>query len=244
MRYLILLLLCIVVAACQTDGAEQLDVAETSPVPGVAENAEREGNHEAAARQYLAAFERNTADAANLIAGARNLRYAGRAGDGLKIMTRFYPDFVENADFRFELGKTRIAAGKSEGAVEDLEFVTAASPDNWEAFSALGIAHDMTESFGDAQAAYRTAMTLSDSDPTVLNNYAISLALSGDVEGAIVLLKDQPRAIRRSAHIRQNLAMFLAIQGDMETAGELARMDLDQDQVDRNLQFFQEFNDD
>ena len=44
--------------------------------------------------------------------------------------------------------------------------------------------------------------------------------------------------------LRQNLAMLMAIKGDMETAGDLARMDLDENQVSRNLEFFGQFQGD
>ena len=237
--------LLLLVAGCQTTdqaglgNSDAYDVPE--PILEVAETAEREGNHLAAAQQYLSLYEKDDDRVDYLIGAARNLRYQGSSEDGLRLLLRDSDRFGENAAFRSELGKTRIAAGKHIDAIDDLTFAVTAAPDSWDAYSALGIAYDLSENYDAAHAAYAQAVVLSDADPGVLNNFAISKALSGDIEGAIAFLESHPRAIRRSSHIRQNLAMFMAIQGDLTTAGELARMDLDETQVNRNLEFFGRF---
>lgn len=238
----------LVISACQStetatrSNAPSLETQAASfPVNAeIALTTEREGGHVAAAQQFMELFQAEQR-VDYLVAVGRNLRYHGASEDGLTVLLKYFDEFETDTSYRLELGKTRIAAGKEDLAIADLEYATANTTGNWEAYSALGIAHDLSENFDAAHEAYEQALILSDATPAVLNNYAISKALAGDIRGAIAFLQDHPRAIRRSAHIRQNLAMFLAIDGDDQTAGELARMDLDDEQAQRNIEFFKEF---
>ena len=206
----------------------------------IALTTEREGGHISAAQQFMKLFNED-GEVKHLIGAARNLRYHGSSKDALAVLIQYQDEFENDPNYRLELGKTRIAAGKEKEAIADLEFAADGLPFEWAPYSALGIAHDLNENFEAAHEAYTRAIELSDEDPAVLNNFAISKALSGDIKGAIALLQDHPRAIRRSAHIRQNLAMFMAINGDDQTASELARMDLDDEQAQRNIEFFKQF---
>lgn len=230
-------------ADLDTDG---FGATQTSSLPASAEIAlttEREGGHLSAAQQFMQMYNED-GKVEHLIGAARNLRYHGSSKDGLAVLLADFNRFESNAPYRLELGKTRIAAGKETEAITDLEYAASKLPGRWEPYSALGIAHDLNEDYTAAHEAYSRAVVLSDEDPAVMNNFAISKALSGDIKGAITFLQDHPRAIRRSPHIRQNLAMFMAITGDDETASELARMDLDEEQAARNMEFFKEFRKD
>ena len=75
----------------------------------------------------------------------------------------------------------------------------------------------------------------------VLNNMAFSAALNGKLDLAIKILEDAPLPVRRTPQVRQNLAFFYGIRGDMKKAGNLAVMDLDKEAVRNNLAVFSRF---
>jgi tetratricopeptide (TPR) repeat protein len=104
--------------------------------------------------------------------------------------------------------------------------------------STLGVAYDYEGGYADARDAYAQALIASPSNPTVLNNLALSQAASGDLDGAIATLQqaiDQPAAL---AQTRQNLALLLALKGDPDGAERLARKDLPPEIADGNISYF------
>src|SRR2546423_885605 len=54
--------------------------------------------------------------------------------------------------------------------------------------SALGVAYDQMDDSRNAAAAYEPALALHPADPAILNNYAVSRMLAGDLNGAEKLL--------------------------------------------------------
>jgi len=84
-------------------------------------------------------------------------------------------------------------------------------------------------------------LDLSPDNPSVLNNMAISAALAGDIKLAIETINRAARLDRDNVQIRQNLALFLGIKGDVQDAEALARMDLDEEAVRNNLSIFRSF---
>ena len=172
---------------------------------------------------------------------ARNFRYFGDSENAVQVLEQ--ADLGDDAEpaFLIEYAKARIAAGKSRAVIESLKAAQEDYPENWEIYSLLGIAYDQIEEYGEARQAYEKAGMLSEDNPSILNNSAISLALSGDLDGAIEVLNSNPRLARNTPQIRQNLAFFYGIKGDIESAEALGRMDLDEETIQRNMLIYSQF---
>ena len=67
---------------------------------------------------------------------------------------------------------------------------------------------------------------------------AISLALSGKLDAAISTLEDAPISIRRMPQVRQNLALFYALKGNLKKAETLSKLDLSEADARNNLAVF------
>ena len=207
----------------------------------VAATAEAEGDYAAAANHYRNLVDRRPDDIDATLGLARNLRYSSRVKLAVEVLDHFAATFGDTVPFVVERGKANLAIGNVNEAIGFLATARAKDERNWEIYAALGIAYDLTESFDKARESYGRALQLSKDNPVVLNNMAISAALSGDVERAIATLENAPQAARHSPQIRQNLALFYGIKGDMEKAEALAKMDLDEASVRNNLAVFSRF---
>jgi len=203
-----------------------------------AATAEQNADYAAAAQHYQTLNTKTPDDPTIFFALVRNLRYSGAAAQAARLLSTASPALQNEPGYHLELGKAQLAAGNTRDAIGNIRKSVAADTKNWEAHSTLGIAHDMSEDFAVGQDSYRRALELSPKNPTVLNNLAISLALSGDLASAIVTLKNAPRVARHNPQIRQNLALFYGIKGDVKKAKALAKIDLDDDAVAKNLEIY------
>jgi len=227
-------------AACQNIPVGE-DAAISDSLDKSAIAAERANDYSTAIDQYQKLLKRDPENVDVIVGLARNLRYSGESTNAVKILEKLGPKENVPISYRMELAKSKIAAGKAKAAIKQLTLALADEPDNWEIYSALGIAHDLNEDYVKARQAYEKARALSEDNPAVLNNMAMSAALSGDIDRAIALLHSTPRLARHNPQIRQNLAFFYGIKGDMKSAESLARMDLDEKEVRTNLTFFSRF---
>jgi len=231
----------VLTTACQSTPDGQ-DAAIATSLTQMALTAERTNDYSGAVDQYKKLLNRNPKSTDFLIALARNLRYLGKSRDALEVLKGLRPPGIPSIAYRLELAKSDIAAGKAVDAIAVLDLARAQAPNNWEIYSTLGIAHDLNEDYAKAGQAYQQAQKLSEDNPAILNNMAISAALSGDIDKAISLLQNAPRLARHSPQMRQNLAFFYGIKGDMTAAKSLAKMDLDDAAVRKNLAIYSRFH--
>ncbi len=92
-----------------------------------------------------------------------------------------------------------------------------------------------------AQDAYQQALILSPENPSILNNLALSLAISGRLPEGLAMLKDLVRRPGVSPQVRQNLALLHALTGNEAAAEELGKEDLSEEDVRQNLKYYQSF---
>ena len=85
-----------------------------------------------------------------------------------------------------------------------------------DAFAALGLAYDRASQHAYAQRAYTKALELDPERTGTLTNYGLSLALSGNIDGAEKTLKQAAARPDANSQVRQNLALVLGLQGKFE----------------------------
>ena len=204
--------------------------------------AEQGGDYPTAAQHYHNLQRRKPGELSVLLGLARNLRYSGSPNVAITVLEEMKTDFGADGAFLLELGKAHLAAGKAKKSLEHLNAALAKDGDNWEVHVAKGIAYDLLQSYGEARQAYRKALELSEDNPEILNNLAISAASSGELDFAISTLEKVSVANQKYPQIRQNLALFYGIRGDFDKAEALARMDLDEKSVRNNLAIFSGFH--
>lgn len=107
-----------------------------------------------------------------------------------------------------QTGRDLLRAGRIDEAIEAL---TAAAPSgDWRVLTALGAAFDRKGDHGRAQFWHRQADTAAPNNPTVLNNWALSLAQSGQREEARSLLRRAAALPGAPAQVQANLRLLEA----------------------------------
>lgn len=115
-----------------------------------------------------------------------------------------------------EYGKVLAQQGRPEDALPFLTRAIELQPNDWSLYSAQGVAYDQTNNHEAARAAYEHALALKPGAADVLNNYAVSRMLAGDLAGAQRLLAQAsshaPVGVSE-AKITNNLELLASMRG-------------------------------
>jgi Flp pilus assembly protein TadD len=142
-----------------------------------------------------------------------------------------------NADAMHGYGNALIALDRPDAAVSQFEAALSLKEEA-RSLNGIGVAHDMMGDHVAAQAHYRTALVLEPANLTVRNNLALSLAVAGKFDQAIAILRRAITDPRSGARHRLNLALVYGLAGESAAAAEIARIDLDEESVMRNLAYY------
>jgi Flp pilus assembly protein TadD len=204
----------------------------------VAIAAQHTQDYGAAVSYYEQLHHKDPDDIEATLGYARNLRYNGTPARAVQMLQEYLLEGLENPRLLSELGRALIAAGKPEKAVTPLTEAISTGLNEWRTYSALGIANDQLGRHAKARNLYRKAQRLSPENTAILNNLALSWALSGDLDRSLMILERASKLPDVSAQVRQNLALLYGVKGDAKRAHELARLDLPEDSVQENLRYY------
>lgn len=202
-----------------------------------AKNAVAKEDYKAAAGYYRSLLVMHPNDPELAIELSKTLRYDQKAEEALPLISGTLEADPQNPALMMELGKVLIDLSRPEDAVETLEEAKSLIPSDWEVYSALGVAYDYMGDWEKAQEIYQIGLGFSSKSPALLNNMALSLAQSGNLGAAVVILEGAIQRVDATPRMRQNLALFKALQGDADGAARLARRDLPKGTGDQNVEF-------
>lgn len=232
----------VLVSACQVSGPqpERAEDSVKAVLRDAASSSREMHNYRAALTYYRTLFRRDPGDVKALLGYARGLRLTGAAKEAVVVLRRGVERLPGAPELLTELGKAQLASGRPQEALSALRLAEARGERGWRLYSARGIANDMLGDFDAAQADYRKALEIEPDRASVLNNLALSRALSGRLDGAIALLEELAASPTATAQTRQNLALLYALKGDAERAAELARRDLSAAEAARNAAVYRQ----
>src|SRR5262249_51670130 len=145
---------------------------------------------------FRALVQRNPTDPNAALGLVRALRNAGQPDEAVRFGAAVVAQHPQDAKLLAEYAKARVATRDVSGAIETLQQAIEAAPADWTLRSALGIAYDLADEHEKAQEAYLKALEIAPGNPTVTNNLALSLALSGNLEGGIAKLETMRPTLR------------------------------------------------
>lgn len=192
----------------------------------------------AAAAYWGSRYDRNPKDVDAAIAYSGALRKISSNEEAVKVMTRVANANPEHPGANLEAGKTLVEAGRAFEAVRYLEKATELAPQDGRTFSAYGVALDQIGEHKLARTKYDMALIFTPGSPMIMNNKGLSFALDGDLDQAKAILRAAATSRGADARIRQNLALVLAMKGEMREAERLARSDLPPQIADQNIDYF------
>lgn len=135
-----------------------------------------------------------TADAApamDLEAGVRQAqaqRQTQHYDEAIRTLSQLMLVASDDARVVGEYGKTLAEKGRAQDAVQFLTRATQLQPTDWSFYSALGVAYDQVGDQSSARMAYEHALQLNPTEPSILNNYALSRMLANDPDTARQLI--------------------------------------------------------
>lgn len=230
-------------AACASGSAapgneQSLTSAIEPSLRAAAASAETANDWNGAAQHWRTLLAHHPDDLPISLSLARALRISGKPDIAAELVQSLVVKHGANAQVHAELGKDYLAADRLGLALKSTQRAAELAPDDWETVTALGVVLDMLEQQPEAQSAYKKALALSPDNPQVLNNLALSQALSGDLRGAVTTMRQAGEHPSAGSQIRQNLALLLALQGDAAQAERIAAKDLPPDLLRANSQIY------
>jgi Flp pilus assembly protein TadD len=228
------------VAGCATDGnldgsgASRTGNLRAASMMRIADKTAAQGDFTSAANFYREAHELSKSDPGPLLGLGNALARLGALDDADQAYAKALALGAKGAAPRREYGNVLLALDRPSQAVAQFEEALKSAQDP-RIYNGLGVAHDMMGEHGRAQDFYRKGLAFDRENLGLRNNLGLSLSASGEHAAAIEVLKsvaEQPGATPRH---RQNLALAYGLAGETERAAQVARRDLDEASVKRNL---------
>jgi Flp pilus assembly protein TadD len=146
----------------------------------------------------------------------------------------------DSGDLAAQLGLARayLETGRPQLARVPLANALQQSPNDSQALLLSGVVQDLAGAHGEAQADYRQGLRYAPGNPSLTVNLALSLAVSGNYQGAVDLLAPAALAPAGSARERQSLALIYGLEGNDAEAARIGRIDLDEASVEHNLGYY------
>ncbi len=219
----------------------------TASLMRVADATARSGDLASAASLYRRAHLLNEVNSAPLIGLGNALSGLGaheQAAEAFRKAIKAQhadPDALqnENADALHGLGNALIALDQPRAAIDQFEAVLKIkNAVQTRTYNGIGVAHDMLGDHETAQAFYRTGLKDKSDSLSLRNNLGLSLALARKFDDAIEILRRVAADTRAGSRNRLNLALVYGLSGNNTAAGEVARLDLDEPAVRRNLLYY------
>lgn len=229
MRRIAALSVILFLTACDfgPDTPTAVDTGRLSPMTGreqslllAAESAVRQGNMEAAEKDYLSAISASTGHVEAHVALAQlytRMKQPARAREILDKALEIQPN---NSGANYLRGKLDVAMGDYPAALAAFTRGLVNAPGDLDLSNGAGIAHDMQGHHPEAQSVYTRAIAQNKGKnlSAIRTNLAMSYLLSGDAKRALPLLKVEAKNPTASTVIRHDLALAYGLLGDKAAA--------------------------
>jgi Flp pilus assembly protein TadD len=151
---------------------------------------------------------------------ARNLKALGENGKALAVLQQTSSLHDGDPELAGEYGRLALEMGQVNVAARMLEVADDPAKPDWKVISARGTVLAKQGQFKQAIPFYERALTVSNNQPSVLNNLAMAYAMSGEAKKAEDLLRQASagKADGNTAKVNQNLALVLGLQGRYDEA--------------------------
>lgn len=176
-------------------------------------------------------------DSQPLLKKARQLRLAGKKARALKTLDDA-KDSETSAVLVKERGMLALEVGQLAKAEKLLTRARDEHAPDWRVHSALGATFSARGNQQAAQLEFSKALALAPDHPSVLNNLALSYALDGNHAQAETLLRQAATHDKSKLKTKQNLALLLGLNGDIQEAKRVSALVLPPEKADANVSYF------
>ena len=183
-------------------------------------------------------YQKNPSNPKAALAYAKNLKAIGAKDRAIAILGQAHQQHPSNTEIASAYGRLVLEKGQTKLALRVLK--KAEKPrgkTDWRVLSARGTAHAKLGEHALAQQYFAAALKKKPNTPSLLNNLALSYAMSGNAEKAEPLLRRAIDNGHDTPRVRQNLSLVLGLQKKFGEAKRLATVDLSKDRAASNIAY-------
>jgi Flp pilus assembly protein TadD len=175
---------------------------------------------------WMGELQKNPADVEAALEGSIALRKIGSAERAVQLAAMGLQVKGDSPQLWSALALGLVAGGENEPAIQALQKAITLNPKDPTLQSALGVVYDRLERADLAANAYEAGLKLAPEDASILSNYGLSIAMTGDLKKAEAILRRASQSPLAPPQARQNLALVVGLQGRFEESERLATRDL------------------
>lgn len=251
--YPTLLLLSLSLSACAQNGGvlpisnkDLLSTFDGPKIPSMqdgqideAKNAEKIGDYEKSIQIYQQILEKSPDDKGVTLSLADNFRRSGEYDKAISVYDSLITKDATNISAKEGKAIALISKGDFETPTQLLDDVLKTDGKRWKSLNAMGILFVTRGLQPEAQQYFEEALKNSPNNLAIMNNLALSKALSKDFNTAIEILtkasaQSKVESVERK-RIDLNLALVYATAGKLEDAKKIAEIYLKDSQLNNNL---------
>lgn len=230
----------IALAGCQTGARKRASLFNSPSSSDITGSIKRPNNVVLATTKLATQWQKNRGDAKIGLNYARHLNAIGSIQPALRIIRQTALKNPQNQQVIVAYGKQLSKVGQFSEAHKILQKSHSLGRADWRIHSAQGTVLDKMKQHKRARISYRHALKLAPGHPAVINNMAMSFALSGDLKQAETHLRQAVKRPGASPKIRQNLALVVGLQGRFKESEKIASTDLPAETVTQNTQYLRQ----
>jgi len=141
------------------------------------------------------------------IRDAKAKRAAGDLTGAIRVLSQLMLINADDGRVVSEYGKVLVQQGRAREALDFLNRAVELTQNDWTLYSALGVAYDGNGDYANAKTAYDHALQMKPGEPVILNNYALSRAMAGDLVQAKALIA-QAATGSKDERVARNVKMI------------------------------------
>ena len=171
---------------------------------------------------------------------AKNLKAMGEKGKALAVLQQASVFHGSDRELASEYGRLALEFDQVGAANQLLTLADDPTKPDWRVVSARGTVMAKQGKYGDAIPFYERALTLSQNNPTVMNNLAMAYAMMGDPKKAEEILRQATISQGANPKVRENLALVLGLQGRYDESKAVAAGVLNSDAASSNAAYLKQ----
>jgi len=218
------------------ESLEQARVPSVSrSVLDLADQLAGEGKYAAALPLYRRAQQLDGDSEAAAMGLGNALLKTGRSAEALKVFEDAADDFSRSAAPMEGVGRAWMAMNHPTTALEAFNSALARDPGSLTALNGKGVALASLGRTDEALSVFEQGLRRAPDDIALKNNYGLALTLDNQADLGLPVLEEVVQDDDARAANRQSLAMAYGVAGQTEDARQMAAIDLDLIDVDRQI---------
>ncbi len=235
-NFILLLWVSALVCSC-TNQEELYSDSSSASLLRIAESMQKSRDFETAKKLYQQILETSPNHIEARLGLSTIYTQEGKSTDAINLLEETLKLHPQNSSVLKALGKAYISTNNGEKGEKIYKQLYALQPEDVITLNGLGICSDLKSQHSQAQTWYRKALEKDPNNISVQSNFGLSLALEGRVEEGIKRLTQLSQQPKATPNVKHNLAVAYALAGDNQKANEYFKGDLDQDAIQKNINF-------